>query len=60
MDKPGSTEILHQHQARTGGSVSSILLDIKHRNGIIILSHQTSLYDDEPNDIGSLSMALMY
>lgn len=59
MDDPGFTERLHQHQGRIGGSVSSILLDIKHRNGIIILSHQTSFYDDEPNDIGSLSMALM-
>jgi CubicO group peptidase (beta-lactamase class C family) len=53
------TENIHHHEGLIGGYTSSIFLDIKNKNAIIILSHQASLNDNEPNDIGSLSFDLM-
>jgi len=36
-----------------------MVLDVENRNGIVLLSHQSSFYDNEPNDVGALSMALI-
>ena len=53
------SEKIYQHQGQLGGYISSIFLDMKNKNGVIILSHQDSLKDNKPNDISSLSINLM-
>jgi len=53
------TETLHLHGGNIGGYASFIVLDIKNKNAIIILSHQASFYDNEPNDISSLAIDLI-
>jgi len=36
-----------------------IITTLSVKNGIIILSRQSSFYDNEPNDVGALSMELI-
>jgi CubicO group peptidase (beta-lactamase class C family) len=55
----GFTETIYTHAGNIGGYASFIVLDVKNKNGIIILSHQSSFYDNEPNDIVTLSMELI-
>jgi len=54
IHNPKFTETLHYHEGLIGGYISSIVLDIKNKNGIIILSNQSSF-----DDIGLLSTELM-
>ncbi len=48
------TETLHQHGGLVGGYISYIVLDVKNKNGIVILSNQSSFVD-----ISSLSIELI-
>ncbi len=54
IKNPKYTETLHQHDGLVGGYISSMILDIKNKNGIIVLSNQSSF-----DDIATLSMELM-
>ncbi len=54
INNPEFTETLHHHDGLIGGYISSIVLDIQSKNGIIIFSNQSSF-----DDIGLLSIELM-
>ncbi|MEA3418294.1 MAG: serine hydrolase domain-containing protein [Campylobacterota bacterium] len=58
ISKTDYSETLHWHNGATGGYISSIVLDIKNKNGIIILSN-VSLFNKNNKNIEELGLNLL-